>query len=125
MTHTVAQTFGWLLLAWIGALVVVVAYRMVQGDIPFDGLLSSDGDRYDPERVQSLAVFLFVIVAYLGGALAGTAEHHRLPDIPASLLALLAGSNGLFIGGKIARQEIQTRKTTPRRGRLAASGDNP
>jgi hypothetical protein len=105
MTHVTAQTFGWCLFAWIGALALVVAYRILSGEISLYGLLSAEGQRFDPERVQSFFVFIFVIGAYFVQAL-NNDQPTKLPDIPESLLALLAGSNGLFLAGKIARAEI-------------------
>ena len=113
MTHVVAQAFGWCLLAWIGALALAIAFRILRGDIALYGLLSAGGQRFDPERVQSFAVFIFVIGGYLLHALYTPGQHNTLPDIPESLLVLLAGSNGVFLAGKIARTEIaKTRSET-------------
>ena len=57
------------------------------------------------ERVQTLLVLLFVAGAYAIQAAGATAKG-ALPDIPASLLVLLASSNGVYLAGKITRKEI-------------------
>jgi len=97
-----AQIFGYCLLAWLFALAAIIALRMLSGKIPVQGLLTTAGGAADPERVQTLFVTAFVIGALIID-LPGSVERRSLPEIPQSLLLLLAGSNSLYLGGKIAR----------------------
>jgi len=85
---------------------LVIAFRILRGDIALYGMLSQGGQRFDPERVQSLAVFIFVIGAFLVEAVAAP-KKGSLPSIPESLLVLLGGSNGVYLAGKFARGEVE------------------
>ncbi len=96
-------------MAWLALLALVIAIRILRGDIPLDGLLSSGSGGVDPERVQSLLVFGFVLVAYVSEFAGLPSGAKALPEVPNSLLALLAGSNGVYLSGKIARTGAFTR----------------
>jgi hypothetical protein len=112
-----AQIFGYCLLAWLFALAAIIALRMLSGKIPVQGLLTTAGGAADPERVQSLFVTAFVIGALITD-LPGSVERRSLPEIPQSLL-LLAGSNSLYLGGKIARTQVATPQRARRSSRRA------
>ncbi len=101
------------LLGWFAIMLGTLVVRGLRGDMRLAGVLThQDGHAIDPERVQSLAVFAFVIGAY---ALEGMEAFHamalpvkgappaRMPDISDTLLVLLTGSNGVYLAGKIAR----------------------
>jgi hypothetical protein len=54
--------------------------------------------------------------------LPGSVERRSLPEIPQSLLLLLAGSNSLYLGGKIARTQVATSQRVRRSSRRAVRG---
>lgn len=103
MTWFLAEVVEFALIAWLGILALFVALSILRGDIPLAGLLSSRSGGADPERVQSLLIVGFVLVAYLVEFADLPSDATALPDVPEALLALLAGSNGLYLSGKIAR----------------------
>lgn len=102
MTQLLAEIVKFALIGWLGVLALVLAVRILRGDIPLTGMLSTSGRRIDPERVQSLLVIGFVFAAYITQFAAST-ELRALPEVPDSLLVLLAGSNGIYLSGKVAR----------------------
>jgi hypothetical protein len=116
-----AQIFGYCLLAWLFALAAIIALRMLSGKIPVQGILTTAGGDADPERVQSLLVTAFVIGALITD-LPGSVERRSLPEIPQSLLLLLAGSNSLYLGGKIARTQVATSQRKQNRSRRTIRG---
>ena len=115
-----AQIFGYCLLAWLFALAAIIALRMLSGKIPV-GPPPTAGGAADPEPVQSLFVTAFVIGALIID-LPGSVERRSLPEIPQSLLLLLAGSDSLYLGGKIARTQAATSQRVRRSSRRAVRG---
>jgi hypothetical protein len=100
---TALSIMYWALVAWLGAMAALVGYRLLWGGRPLLGLLSNEGRSVDPERVQALLVVLFVAGAYIVTAMGADHSSRTMPDLPEGLLALLAGSEGLYLGGKLAR----------------------
>lgn len=95
------------LLIWFALLAVLIAGRVLRGDIDATGFmrtLKHDGE-IAPERALSMMVFPVVIGLYALNALQAdmTNGPARLPDLSDNLLMLLTGSNGLYLAGKIAR----------------------
>lgn len=108
MLAFIAKVFEAGLLGWMALLALLIAVRILRGDIRVDGLLLHNADDVTvaPERVLTMAVFPVVIVSYAYTALNMNLELPgpvRLPDVPDSFLSLLLGSNGLYLAGKIAR----------------------
>ena len=95
---TPSQAFKWFVVAWLTAMALVIAYRLLTGRIVLDGLLTMDGQRFSPERLQLLLLTLSAVAVYVGEALAAG----KLPDVPDGLLPILVGSNAVYLGGKIA-----------------------
>ena len=98
------------LLAWFGLLTLLIAVRMLRGDIVVTGLLTQrSGDQSVlPERALHMAVFPVIIAYYLYTALhidvtAVEGVRPSMPDVPEYLISLLTGTNSLFLAGKIAR----------------------
>lgn len=99
-------------LPWLLLFFAVIAIQILRGDINTTGLLRTrSGSRgIDPERVAILGTTLFAAGSYLvsalhQGAVFVEATHsYRMPDIPDALLVVLGGSNGIYLGGKIARK---------------------
>jgi hypothetical protein len=110
------QIFGYVLLAWLAALALIIAYRILRGDISLQGILTTADGSVDPERVQTLLVSFFVLGTLIIEA-PSSASRGSLPNVPESLLVLLAGSNSLYLGGKIARTQHATTQRARRRPR--------
>ena len=83
--------------------VAVVVWKMITGEISLDGLLDSKDGRgnrsYSVERAQLLVFTLLVAGKYV---LAVIQNPHRdsLPDLPVELVAVLGGSQAIYVGGK-------------------------
>ena len=90
---------GMFLLTWLSAVAALLAYRVLTGAISLDGLFTSDGARFSPERLQLLIMFLSAIVVYAASAM----RSKGMPDVPEELLIFLGGSNAIYLAGKIAR----------------------
>lgn len=86
----------------LGALALIVGYKMLTGRINTSGLLEDKERRsLSPSRIQ-LLLFTFVGA---GAYLAAVPEMFeaaapRLPEVPAELLLLLGGSQAVYLGGK-------------------------
>lgn len=104
---TLAEWAGFLLL---GGLFAVVFWKLATGKIPLDQLLETgirpaqDGKADDAStssvsagRAQSLAVTLFVALYYLIQVIQNPKQ---FPELPGTLVAILAGSQTMYLGGK-------------------------
>ena len=86
----------------LGALALIVGYKMLTGRINTSGLLEDKERRsLSPSRIQ-LLLFTFVGA---GAYLAAVPEMFeaaapRLPEVPVELLVLLGGSHAVYLGGK-------------------------
>jgi len=100
----------WVGLLLFGGLFGVVFWKLATGAIPLDRLLeNSAGSSQTADenattdssssagRAQSLAVTLFVASYYLVHVIQNPKE---FPEIPGTLVALLAGSQAMYLGGK-------------------------
>ncbi len=102
------------LIAWFGLLVIVVAVRILRGDIGAAGFLSGRlqaGEApVEPERVAAMVAFPMVLGMYAFTALhadmsvIGPTGRPVMPDVPEFLLTLLMGGNGLYLAGKLVRR---------------------
>src|SRR5205085_2534419 len=101
----------WLLGLFLAALLVMVLYRMLTGQINTQYLLygrKSDGTRYfSPERVQLMIFTLWVGLSYLLDTYQTQAVQLPpgtkpvLPEVPMKTIALLGGSHAVYLAGKI------------------------
>ncbi len=101
---TLAEWVGFLL---FGGFFGAVFWKLADGTIPFDQLLetglraSRDGSVEDSSasagRAQSLAVTLFVALYYLIHVIQNP---RQFPELPQSLVAIFAGSQTMYLGGK-------------------------
>jgi hypothetical protein len=105
----IARGFSAGLLIWLVLLAAIIAGRVLRGDLDTTGLLRTalPDDGVAPERALSMALFPVVIVGYLFSALHAdlSAAHPSLPDLSENLLVMLAGGNGIYLAGKIARNQ--------------------
>ena len=98
------------LLIWFGLLGLLIAFRILRGDIHNSGLLTTraDGQAVEPERALMMTVFPAVVIAYVYSTLTGDMPmvngRPSLPDVPQQFLMLLTGSNSIYLAGKIARR---------------------
>jgi hypothetical protein len=98
---TLAQWVGFLL---FGGFFGVVFWKLANGAISFDQLLEnsaspSQGGSSSPSasRAQSLGVTLFVALYYLVHVIQNPKQ---FPELPGTLVAILAGSQSMYLGGK-------------------------
>jgi hypothetical protein len=101
------------LVAWLGLVALLIAVRVLRGDIRVAGFLADTTDgagiHVAPERVVALVVFPLVLLIYatnaLNAELAVVGARPVMPDVPEYLLTLLTGGNGLYLAGKMARRK--------------------
>ncbi|MBR0708683.1 MULTISPECIES: hypothetical protein [Bradyrhizobium] len=117
---TVGKFLAFCLIAWFGAMLLLVLIRVLLDRGASRGLLVSDGhrdrskrqprdERVNPERVMAAAIVPAVLAAYTihalnTGIVTTETGAMSMPDLPENLLTLLTGGNGLYLAGKIARR---------------------
>jgi hypothetical protein len=85
---------------FVAALVLLVSYRLVTGEINTIGLLSDKWTReFSPARLQ-LLVATVLAAGYWFLKVLNPAAGNQLPDVPQDLLLLLGGSHTLYLGSK-------------------------
>lgn len=93
----------WVIGGFFAALGGVVVTQMLNGSINTQYLLygmRKDGTRYfSPERVQLIAVTFWVAMNYLF-TIMNNPHVQSLPDVNNQTLAVLGGSQLLYLGGK-------------------------
>ena len=91
------------IIALLGGLAVVVAFKILSGSIPLAGLLEGrgpDGQRgFSLARAQMLVLSVFFALQYLIAAMHG-ASAGRLPKPSLTLLAIFGGSQAIYLAGK-------------------------
>lgn len=90
-------------LALLLAFFAVVVWRILSGEISLDGLLDSKDSRgngsYSVERAQLLIFTLLVAGKYLLAVIQNP-NRDSLPDLPTEWVALLGGSQAIYLAGK-------------------------
>ena len=88
---------------FIGSLVLLVVYKMLTGKINTTGLLHDKKDKqtagFSPARVQLLILTLFGAGYYLLLTV-NNGYPTEFPEVPQELLALVGGSNLVYLGAK-------------------------
>jgi hypothetical protein len=115
-----SQLAQWEITLFLFALAALAAVQLLSGDINVKGLLygrirgrKPGEDRYfSPERVQLLVFTLGAAFVYVS-QVASNSHNGTLPTVPNSWLAILGGSNALYLGGKAITQFLGNR--IPRR----------
>jgi hypothetical protein len=107
---TLAHIIMWFMLAWLAALAVAVLFRSISKGQLYELLYTTTpgngtGDAIDPERAQLVVVSLGAIGLYFvdGIQAATTGPITILPEASEALTAALAGSNTLYLSGKLLR----------------------
>lgn len=90
-------------LGLIAGFACVAAWKLLTGGISLDGLLDSFDNggrgRSSPARLQLLFTTLVAAGQYLAAVLHNPGAS-SLPPVPQPLLAIVAGSHVLYLGGK-------------------------
>lgn len=90
-------------LAFIGALALIVFYRGIVRGPPLASLFTgTPGGPIQSERLVLLLATLFAAGHYLSQLVTSTGA--ALPEVPASVLALIGASSGVYLGSKQFRQ---------------------
>ncbi len=95
--------------ALLAALALLVTLKILRGDINSRGLLANrPRDVVAPERLQAIVVSLGIPLFYVAAGISaiGT-DPPRLPDVPDWMLVLATGSQGIYVGGKVARRAAE------------------
>ncbi|MGY4511882.1 hypothetical protein [Bradyrhizobium sp. USDA 3650] len=100
------------LIAWFGAMLLLVLIRVLRDEVASSGLLVSDiskDDSVNPERVVAAAIVPAVLAIYTihalnTGIVTMPTGALSMPDLSEELVTLLTGGNGLYLAGKIARR---------------------
>ena len=102
------------LITWLALLAGFILIRMLDGSIRTSGLFQTKLDfeqgTVNPERVLAALAVPLVLGGYVleiiqTGTVTLADGTLSLPDIPESLLAILAASNGTYLAGKISRSQ--------------------
>lgn len=99
------------LMIWLFALAGLVAYRYIVNPGLFAGLLAdhSNPGGMDPARVQLALAMPVAMATYLGeaakrfGEIRAGSDLLAMPEAPPALLGIVAGSQVLYLAGKVFR----------------------
>ncbi|MFM8532839.1 MAG: hypothetical protein ACKOEC_04530 [Acidimicrobiia bacterium] len=114
-TQTIAWVFSAAMILWLGGLALVIAYWMVSRRLSLRGLLteSSTGQIALFSRPQMLFASLAAAAGYVGVAIEAIGTTNTFPEVRPELLAALAGSQAVFIGGKLMSNLMSKFKFLP------------
>jgi hypothetical protein len=109
--NLISQVVATGLLVWFALLVLLAVRPLLSGDSALGLLTSTTPD--EPIQYERLLVVVLVpsilgyyVIDTLNQALVfNAAGRPTLPEIPESLLSILTGGNGLYLAGKIAREQ--------------------
>ena len=111
---------SWIVGLFLAGLITLILFRLLSGQINTRNLLygrMSDGTRYlSPERVQLMIFTIWVGLFYLLETFETRVVHptettaHTLPEVEAQTLALLGGSQTIYLIGKAYSMLIAKRK---------------
>ena len=84
----------------LAALVVIVGYRLLTGQISTTGLLmdkqDKSGGKFSPGRLQMLMATLLMAIYFVTQVL----QSEKLPELPREFLLALGASHLFYLGGK-------------------------
>jgi hypothetical protein len=109
----------WGALGFLTTLASVVGFKILFGTIPVQGLLTGerkDGEEYFSLGRTQLLVFTLVIAANYVRQVVANAPLISLPDVPASTLAWLGGSQLFYLAGKARALWLNQSVTTQMKG---------
>lgn len=93
---------SWEGLILIGGLFAVVLWKMLSGEIPLDQLFEGDIRGSSTPYISSGRIQAFWITIYVAYYYLVQVVHDptQFPTVPDNMVALLAGSHALYLGGK-------------------------
>ena len=94
---TVSDVLRFELAAIVIAFGLVILFKLLNGSINMRGLLGGSDTAVTAVRVQSLTVSLVIAASWLSRF---PAAQGRIPDITTEELAILGGSQAIYLGGK-------------------------
>jgi len=98
------------LVGWLIVLAALVAWRVLVVEDHLAGMLGTRaGDGVQLDRLQMLLAMLGGAVAYVTTCADGwqhALEVRQLPEVPDSLLTIVAGSQAIYLGGKLSRNSL-------------------
>lgn len=114
-TQTIAWVFSATIAIWLGGLALVIAYWVVSRRLPLRGLLteSSTGQVALFSRPQMLFASLAAAAVYVGMVTEALDTDSAFPEVQPEFLAALAGSQAVFIGGKLMSNLMSRFKSVP------------
>jgi hypothetical protein len=118
MIATWAKIFANLWILWLAALLAVTWFKLWKAQSSITDIVRSEPNReMRAERLQNVAVFLFLLGGYAISALRTPLDlkNPSLPDVSATLLAVLTGSNGIYL----VKKALDARPTPPGPGQTA------
>ena len=93
----------WEMMILLGGLMLAVVYKLFTGGIDMSGLLTvkggSDDQSFSSSRAQMLISTVVAAMYYLLQVIDNPTAK-SLPDVPATLVAILGGSHAIYLGGK-------------------------
>src|SRR5580692_3863410 len=92
----------------LSGLMIVVACKVIAGDINLSGLLTVSKDpkqpgapsAFSPARAQMLMATLLGAMYYIIQVI-NNPSVNRLPDAPSTLVGIIGGSHAIYLGGKV------------------------
>ena len=113
IAEPIPHLLSFVMLGWLAALALSMAYEMFAGRIWLNGLFTTDlnndgiADEFHPERVQLLVISLAGIATYayttVKAVTASKTAMTILPDVPEELMMILGASNTFYLSGKFGR----------------------
>jgi hypothetical protein len=105
--NAAARFASWELTVLVGGFIVIVLWKLLTGGISLNNLLYGDlrqrGETagftkvFSPGRAQLLMLTIISAVYYL---LQVIHDPSKFPDLPQALVAILGGSQAVYLGGK-------------------------
>ena len=85
----------------LAAFAILIAYQLLTGRINTKGMFTEKkaGGGYSPVRLQLLVLSLAGLVVYMAEVIEST-DTSKLPEVPVALVAVLGGSNLVYLLGK-------------------------
>lgn len=98
-----ATAARWQIEILVGGLMLIVLYKLFTGSIPLSGLLTAQDSKgnlsFSPGRAQMLMATVLTALYYLLQVIENPSTD-TLPSIPYTLVAILGGSQAVYIAGK-------------------------
>ena len=101
-----ADFLGGFVAVWLAAMGLLTGYRLLVGRINLSGLLTVDGQRFSPARVQLLVTTVSGLAAYATASLSA----HAMVPVQNELVAIFGLSHASYLGPKAYRAMFSNSK---------------